>query len=125
MIFHHAGIAVNNIEDAVASLRASFPEIEFLSDTVFDKYQNVRLILLKYKGVTLELIEGETVKKILKKGLPHYHNCYEVSDIDKTLMEIKDYILVKAPCPAILFNGRRVVFIYHSVLGLIELLEEG
>jgi len=125
MIFHHAGIAVNNIEDAVASLRESFPEMELLSDPVFDENQNVRLILVRYKGLMMELIEGETVKKILKKGQPHYHNCYEVPDVDKTLQEIKDYVLVKAPCPAILFDGRRVVFIYHSVLGLIELLEKG
>lgn len=124
MIFSHIGIAVSNIDKAIASLKKSFPNIRLLSEIVFDPNQKVRLLLLECGEVTLELVEGEKVEGMLEKGQTYYHVCYKVSDVEKTLQEIKGVIQVVPPYPAPLFDGRRVAFVYHRFFGLIEFLEE-
>jgi methylmalonyl-CoA/ethylmalonyl-CoA epimerase len=125
MIFHHIGVAVANIEESIDSFCQSFSDMKIESDIVYDPHQKVRLVLLACGGSMMELVEGETVSNMLKKGKTYYHICYEVENIKRTIDNLSGIVMVKPPLPAVLFNGREVAFVYHNILGLIELLESG
>ena len=58
------------------------------------------------------------------KNIPFYHICFEVIDIEKKInfFEEEGGIIISAPAPAVLFNGRKVSFIYTEI-GIVELLE--
>jgi methylmalonyl-CoA/ethylmalonyl-CoA epimerase len=128
LIFHHIAFAVRNIEKTVALYGVSgFTSTEPIIDTV----QNVRICFLKKKNMPLnELIEpiDETspVNKILEKtGITPYHICYEVDNINEAVNELKKqrYLLLRTPVPAIALDNRKICFMFHKDVGLIELLE--
>ena len=129
MEFHHAGIAVNSIEDTskwYLSLGYS------LTETVFDPIQNVKITFLKKDGhPLLELVQpadkASPVYNILKKmGVTAYHFCYEVDNIQKTTEELEkhDFKILVEPVHAAAFNNRNICFLYNVDVGLIELLEK-
>ena len=65
-----------------------------------------------------------TLKKV---GVSPYHFCYEVNDLLKTLEELEKqgFKILVEPVEAIAFNNRKICFLYHIDVGLIELLEKG
>ena len=92
MIFHHIGIAVNNIENA----QTSYEKLGYkMTLIIIDPIQNVKLCFLdKSDSPTLELVcpidDKSPVVSILKKNnaMP-YHTCYEVDDIDLEIKKLK------------------------------------
>lgn len=125
--FNHIGAAVNDIQETIKTLK-NFLDAKLLSDIVFDPIQNVNLILIDVKGITIELACGEKVRRFLiqKNGLNPYHICYEVRNFDKIITKYKNtpgLIMVAPPVPAILFNNRRIAFFIKKDIGLIEILE--
>lgn len=124
MKFHHIGIAVRNIEKELQNYM-NILDIEITGGIVFDSNQSARLCMLTLRdGTQFELVEGTPVEKYLKKGVQMYHACYEVADIDEEIgrLEQKHSIVVSGPSPAVLFNGKKVAFLYTTI-GLIELVE--
>lgn len=124
MRFHHIGIACRDIQDGIESIR-KIHEVVDIGSILFDKEQNAHICLIKTaEGVTLELISGEPVEKLVKKGITYYHVCYETTDIDREIIRLQDSgaILVSEPKPAILFGLNKAAFLYVSY-GLIELIE--
>lgn len=124
MKMHHIGLAVENIESALEYL-ASVADIEKVSDIVYDSEQNAKLCMVTVKaGTDIELISGEVVAKIVKKGQHLYHVCWETADIERELqlMTEKGGMVVSAPKPAILFDNKRVAFVMTEI-GLTELVE--
>lgn len=120
----HLGYACNDIHEALESIKKNYP-VEQISSVVFDPYQNASLCYIHTKnGPNIELISGEAVKNILKKGMSLYHTCYEVADLRSAITNVKNNggIIIKEPYPAPLFNNRKVAFL-ETELGLIELLE--
>ena len=75
------------------------------------------------KDVNIELVSGEMVKDLVKKKITYYHICYEVKNIQKSIDSFKNSILISPPKEAILFNNKKVAFLYTPI-GLIELLGE-
>lgn len=125
MKFHHIGVISKSIEKHLEKLARQYDIIE-TSSIVFDTMQNARVCMVyTTHNINIELIEGDVVKNLAKRGIEYYHICYEVDDLDKstTTMLEKGAQLVAPPKPAILFEGRRVAFLY-TTLGLIELLEK-
>ncbi len=125
MKLHHIGIACKNIEEQKEKLM-TYHDIKETSEIVFDEEQESQLCLLTLEdGSRLELISGKPVEKFVEKGISYCHVCYEVSDLNKKMIEFQNEggIIVSHPKPAKLFNMRQVAFIYLSY-GLIELLEE-
>jgi len=129
MEFHHVGIAVQSIEETAkwyAGMGYS------LSDTIEDPIQNVRIAFLKRDdSPLLELVQPvdktSPVCNILKKvGVSAYHTCYETINIQKTIedLENQDFKILVEPVEAIAFNYRKISFLYHLDIGLIELLEK-
>lgn len=95
------------------------------SGPVHDPLQDATVCLLECEGgLRIELVSGEAVAGLVRKGMSWYHNCYEVDDINAAIAELGERrcIVAREPREAVLFGGRRVAFLY-SPLGLIELLE--
>ena len=122
--FHHVGIACTDIERVAHFVGLVF-DIASDTGTVYDANQgsNVRL-LRDTSGMQLELISGKPVEKIVKKGGTYYHICFETPDMESAIAHFKKQgsLLVSPPTKAVLFDHRRVSFLY-TVLGLVELLE--
>jgi len=67
------------------------------------------------------------ISNILRKnGATLYHICYEVENIEKSVVELKTkhFVIVANPTQAVAFNMRKVCFLYNSSIGLIEILEK-
>ncbi|MBA5247430.1 VOC family protein [Marnyiella aurantia] len=130
MTVHHYGLATKSIEKSIKSFIAL--GYEACSDIIFDPLQGVNLLFLKNENDHfIELVEPAAtenpVSKILSKnGSSLYHICYTVDHLDQKIEELKSnrFKLVLPPTPAVAFEGRKICFLYHPSLGLIELLEK-
>ena len=131
MIFHHIGIAVENID---MSIKVYSDMGYVLKNKVkyFDPIQNVNIcFMFKKSHPLIELISPSSAKspinRILKNnGSTPYHTCYEVDSIDKEIMNFKKigFIQIMKPQNAIAFEGRKICFLISRSIGLIELLQK-
>jgi methylmalonyl-CoA/ethylmalonyl-CoA epimerase len=125
MKVHHIGVACQDIEQSIEDFK-QYHNIIWKSDIVTDGLQNAKLCMVKTDlGLDFEFISGDQVVRLLKKGISYYHICYEVESIDRTIEEylLKGATMISEPKPAILFNNKRVSFLYLPY-GLIELVEK-
>jgi methylmalonyl-CoA/ethylmalonyl-CoA epimerase len=127
LTFHHIGIAVTSIEKTVAIYGASgFTATE----PVVDPVQNVRICFLEKQDTPLyELVEpiDETSpvnKTLVKMGVSPYHICYEVTNMDEAISDLRKqrYLLLQTPVPGAALGNRKICFMFHTDVGLIELL---
>ena len=129
MKFHHVGIAVQNINEAIHAYQVL--GYSQSSAIIHDPIQKVQLCFLDKDGSpTLELVAASSqdspVTNILAKNGPTpYHNCFEVDDIMESVANLKlsGFRRLSAIVPAIAFENRRICFLYQKEVGLIELLE--
>jgi methylmalonyl-CoA/ethylmalonyl-CoA epimerase len=128
--FHHIGYAVENISlTAEYYIKAGW----ILSVIQIDTVQNSQIAFLLKDGFPLmELvapIDGNSpiVKTLNKMGVTPYHICYEVDDIEQAIAELKKqyFMLLFKPVEAIAFENRKICYLYHKHIGLIELLNKG
>lgn len=130
VVLHHYGFATSDIT-------ATANTYEILgytrkSELITDDVQQVKLLFLqKDEDPLVELVEPLNTKspvtKILQKNGPIlYHSCFEVTDVNDTILDLKQngFIMVVKPVPAVAFNGRLISFLYHKHIGLIELLQK-
>lgn len=129
--FHHVGYAVADI----AAYRRDFFDEMFrpltVSPAIEDPIQRVRVAFAEMRGgVVIELVEPtgsdsplDTIIGSARGGI--YHLCYEVEDLDASLVAFrrKRSLPVTKPAPAVAFGGRRIVFLMTPQRDLIELLE--
>ena len=73
----------------------------------------------------IELVAGPMVEAIVKRSATYYHICYRTPDLERTMDEARACGAIPAgePVPAVLFGGRRIVFMF-TPLGLVEFLED-
>lgn len=131
MILDHIGIAVKDISLAIK-------EYEFLGfklDGILykDDKRNIKIqFMMNMQGNRIELIETMDLNKnspvkifLNKSNHVIYHTCYVTNDIGKQveIMLQKGYILIAKPDEAIAFQERKVCFLLHKTLGIIELVE--
>ncbi len=121
MKFHHIGIATKDIDKTLDWVRNQF-DVVSVSDKVYDKNQDAYLQMIETNGVNIELVSGNVVEKFIEKNITYYHICYEVDNLDKSIAEFQQSIVISKPTEAILFNNRRVAFIMTPI-GIVELLE--
>ncbi|WP_294158822.1 VOC family protein [uncultured Selenomonas sp.] len=128
MKVHHIGYYVKQMEAA----RAAFQKLgyEELEGVVQDDDRSIRICFLKNGTEVVELVEPEERspfdnKKLRKMGNTPYHICYEAEDLERAIIAMQDdgYFLVQPPAPAVAIGGRRVAFLYHDDVGLLELVE--
>ena len=129
MEFHHVGIAVNSIEETAKW----YIDMGYsLTETIEDPVQNIKFAFLKRNDTPLlELVQPidktSPVSNILKKvGVTAYHFCYETKVLQEAIddLEARDFKMLVEPVQAIAYNYRKICFLYHSDVGLIELLEK-
>jgi len=126
MEFHHIGIATNDIEKTILFVEKTFPNIKNITDIIYDDLQKANLCLITLSDDSnIELVSGEQVSTFLKKNIHLYHSCWEVENIQTTINKyIKaGSILISKPKEAVLFNNRKVAFLYTDI-GIVELLEK-
>ena len=125
MQLHHIGLATADIDASLEKLREVY-EVASVGEKVRDEEQKATLCYVKTKnGVDIELISGEMVADIVKKGISYYHLCFQVPGLEAEVERLRGTgaVLVSPPKDAVLFGGKKVAFL-HTKLGLVELLEE-
>lgn len=126
--FHHLGYAVKSIEKSLEVFeilgfsREGSPEI--------DERRKVRIQFIRKDGISFELIEpageGSPVEKILQeRGSTPYHFCMAAENIEEIIeiLKGKRFVLIEKPGPAKAIEDRRVTFLYHNEIGILELVE--
>jgi methylmalonyl-CoA/ethylmalonyl-CoA epimerase len=133
MKVHHFGIACNNILKS----KGQYEKLGFkvTKELVTDYGRNLDYIFLENSGVLIELIAKHNHEKkcdidmILEQkkviGNQVYHICYESSELESDIENLKreGYKLIKPPSTAIAADFKRVVFLIHFNLGIVELIE--
>jgi methylmalonyl-CoA/ethylmalonyl-CoA epimerase len=131
MKFSHVGIAVSNIDQAVAAYGRIFG-YTVRSGPFFDPIQKASVCFMaagQDGDVPVELVapagDDSPVSKFLEKGIGTYHLCYEVDDIGEALKHVRSQgcVVVSEPVPAVAFAGRRIAWFYTPTRQLTELVE--
>jgi hypothetical protein len=128
--FHHLGLAVKQVENAVRMLKGLGYKI---GPSVRDDLQNVNLALCtRPEAPAIEIIYAtETpgpLAAILKLNTSlMYHTCYKSENLEESLAEMRNdqnmVRVISPPKPAVLFGGRLVSFYQIRGFGMIEILE--
>jgi methylmalonyl-CoA/ethylmalonyl-CoA epimerase len=126
---HHVGVVTRDVEECAALYRALGYEV---SATFHDPVQKAAIVLCARPGESLvELIAPEDpsspaagLLKRIRAGA--YHLCYEVADLAVSVQGLRAlrFGALTEPAPAVAFGGRRVVFLWSALTGLIELVEQ-
>ena len=104
-----------------------------MSDIIDDEARNVKLVFMINKSIKIEFVQpvnnNSPVSALLqnqKNSASPYHICYEVDDLRSAIDELKNqkFVITKEQEPAIAFDNRKVAFLFHKDVGLIELLEK-
>lgn len=128
MTVHHIGYLVKKIERA----RQAFEDLGYvaLGDIVRDEFRKIDILFLKKDGYCVELVSPYDSTSVVAGLLPRvgnspYHICYEVDDLAAEVTHLRDkrYVMSSEPAPAPACGGKRVCFLIHPYLGMIELLE--
>jgi methylmalonyl-CoA/ethylmalonyl-CoA epimerase len=130
MKIDHIGFVVSDIDSALKRFSELYGLVQE-GEIVFDPTQKVNLIMLSSKNnYKIELIQPIGKKSpsydFMKRGGGFHHFCYSVQNIEKKIGEMKmnEHLLIKQPVPAILFDGRRVAFLFSKVDNqIVELVE--
>jgi methylmalonyl-CoA/ethylmalonyl-CoA epimerase len=127
--FHHIGYAVNDISiTAEYYVRGGWE----LSDVYIDLVQKCKIAFLFRDDFPLiELvapIDGNSpvIKTLDKMGVTPYHICYEVDNIEQSIKFLKElhFVLFSKPVDAIALENRKICYLYHPHIGLVELLSK-
>ncbi|MBR0429519.1 MAG: VOC family protein [Lachnospiraceae bacterium] len=129
MKVHHIGYFVKNIEKGKRSFIDLGYEVE--QDVVRDEYRGIDIAFLVKDGYRVELVSPYTVESVVydlrkRMGNSPYHICYEVADLDAAIGELQAqrFVVTQEPHEAVAIDGKRVCFLIHGQIGIIELVEE-
>lgn len=139
---HHIGYAVKSIERTAAIYTTNGWS---QSEVVFDPIQQTNITFLTKDGCQkIELVEdaqsadnkgirnaiGEGKKQIdnilSKVGVSPYYVCYETKDIETTIAELRKqrFLMLFKPVEAVAIDNKRICYMMHPEVGLIELVEQ-
>ena len=128
MRVHHVGYYVKNLNEALEEFKGLGYEI--IQATVHDADRKVKICFVKNGSEIIELVEPDEAcpyinKQLRKLGCSPYHVCYKVDDLSNAIryMQKRGYYLVQEAAPAVAIGGRKVAFMYHDAVGILELLE--
>jgi len=117
--FNHLGLAVVRISDT------KIPELQITEDPI----QKVKIAFIDMFGCPIELIEQTTenspVSNSIKRGRKLLHICFEVDNIEEAIRVAsrQGFKIISKPVSAKAFCNRHVIWLYHDVWGLFELIE--
>jgi methylmalonyl-CoA/ethylmalonyl-CoA epimerase len=124
----HLGIAVPDLEEALAAWKALGFEVESVHDVPTEK---VKAAFLPVGESRLELLEPtdptSTIAKFLEKRAGLHHVCVLVDDLERALAGMKERgVLLIDEKPRVGAGGCRVAFVHPRATGgvLLELKEK-
>jgi methylmalonyl-CoA/ethylmalonyl-CoA epimerase len=129
MMIHHYGLATKNIEKSMEAFQRLGYKV---GNVIIDDMQKVKVCFVtpSSPGPLIELVcdldeNGPTNQIINKVGTTFYHMCFEVEQMEQAIKDFrgKEYSLRRPPVAAAAFSGRRIAWMYHFHVGLVELLE--
>ncbi len=128
--FHHVGVAVRNISEAIPVYKRLF-DYDLVSGPFDDHIQNVSVCFLsRGEGdAVIELVAplgpNSPIDRTLKKGGGTYHICYEVADIHAAIAHLTEAgsCLLSGPVPAVAFNARPIAWLGTEADLLVELVQ--
>lgn len=128
MDIDHIGYAVRDISKSILA----FGSLGFVFGGIIeDRDRNILLCFGEKNGYRIELVSpaggGKSpVDNVLKRnGDTPYHFCYTSADLEEDIdqLEQKGFRVILPAAKAAAFGGKRVVFMIHPAVGLIELAE--
>ncbi len=129
MKVHHIGYFVKNIEKGKQTFLNLGYEVE--QDVVRDEYRGIDIVFLTKDGYRVELVSPYTKDSVVydlrkKMGNSPYHICYEVANLDESMEALMQqrFVVSQEPHEAVAIDGRRVCFMVHGQMGIIELVEQ-
>jgi len=124
MIVHHIGYVVSSIDEYIKGFVSTT-----LIKRIFDPVQQAELAIYSYNNISIELIEPKselafTYNHLKKNGSGYHHLCYEVDNVESAIQIIKNNKMIKVlgPVPAVLFDGKAVLFAFTKNKDVIEFL---
>ncbi|MFA7098187.1 MAG: VOC family protein [Gammaproteobacteria bacterium] len=128
MKIHHIAIATKNIGKSCETyMRLGYS----VGNIVDDIQRDVRICFITLGHVRFELVQplsiASPVSKILEKTGHNsiYHVCYETDKINDSIEDLAKlgFMAISKMESAPAIDEKRVVFLFHKTLGLIELVE--
>ena len=130
MKVHHIGYFAKNIDKSIATFQALGYEVE--QETVRDEFRGIDIAFLMKDGYRVELVSPYTQESVVydlrkKMGNSPYHICYEVENLNAAISELQAqrFVVSQEPHEAVAIDGKRVCFLVHGQIGIIELVEVG
>ena len=129
MKIHHVGYLVKKIGKATKA----FEDLGFvaMAPQVYDQIRDIDILFMEKDGYVIELVSPKSpdsvVSNLMKKlGNTPYHFCYETEDIVATADKLskEGYVIIDEPTVAVAIEGRKVIFLMHPFMGMIELVEK-
>lgn len=128
--FHHVGVAVRNLEEAILNFKNLF-HYKLISGPFDDPIQNVKVCFLSRSeaDTVIELVAplgpNSPIDLTLKKGGGTYHVCYQVPDIRAAIDRLSEQgsFLLSGPTPAVAFDMREIAWLMTEVNLLVELVQ--
>jgi methylmalonyl-CoA/ethylmalonyl-CoA epimerase len=129
-LFHHIGVAVQDIQKAIPVFRDLFG-YKLTSGPFDDPIQKVTVCFLSRGDgdMAIELVAplgpDSPVNGTLKRGSGVYHVCYQVPDIRASIKQLtgKGCLLISGPDPAVAFDRREIAWLMTEARLLVELVE--
>ncbi len=128
MKVHHIGYLVKSLSGA----REEFLKLGYMGDEVTrDDYRGIDICFMDNGGCRVELIspfrDDSMVSGLIKKykNSP-YHICYITENLEQEIdnLTADGYVQMGEAKEAPAIDGRRVVFLMNSEIGIIEIVEE-
>lgn len=129
MTIHHIGYLVKKLNRA----KKAFEGLGYVvsQEAVRDEFRKIDILFLEKDGYRVELVSPYDPTSVVAGILPRignspYHICYEVDDLGAEVERLRNerYVISSEAAPASACGGRRVCFMIHPYLGMIELLEK-
>ena len=131
MRINHIGVAVGDINNACREYEQLGFEKE--GELFADIDRKIQVQYIHNDMIRLELVaplskeESSPVDRFIRKGKPYemYHVCYEVEDIEASILEYKQkgYFLMEEPKCSQAMGGYKTAYLFQRFVGLVELVE--
>ena len=128
MKIHHVGYLVKKTEKAIQAFEAL--GYRPTREPVLDEYRQADICFLEKDGYVVELVspvsrESVVADLIKRLGNTPYHICYETDRMEEDLARLQEqhYVMCSELHEAVALDDRKVCFLIHPYLGMIELLE--
>jgi methylmalonyl-CoA/ethylmalonyl-CoA epimerase len=124
---HHIGFTVKDINATAAYyIEAGWT----LSEIQIETTQNAQIAFLSREGFPLfELVApinefSPVIKTLEKSGVTPYHICYEVEDVDATIIELRKerFLPLFEPVESNVMDNKKICYLINKSVGLIEIV---